>query len=126
MTQTGTIDYLCYIPYDFNDPIFKEYDTQVLDHGMGVDSEHIFAYALDILLGIRSLEDIIDYLDNILFPVHVPNECAAPCIKLCINYIAHMMSSLHEYKTRLNLMVSSPTNVSINKSWSTIEVRFKI
>lgn len=124
MTQPGMIDYLCYIPYDFNDPTFKEFDTQVLDHGMGVDSEHIFQFALDVLLEINTIDKIVDYLDRILFPVHVPNECATPCIKLCVNYITHMMSSLYEYKKQLNLIVSSPTRVVINKNWSTIEVRF--
>lgn len=124
MIQPGMIDYLCYIPYDFSDPVFKEFDTQVLNHGMGLDSEDIFKFALDILLEINTIDSVIDYLDNILFPVHVPNECAEPCIRLCMIYITHMVYSLHDYKKHLNLLISSPTHVVINEDWSTIEVRF--
>lgn len=126
MIKNGMTDYLCYLPYDFTDPKFIEFDTHMLDCGMGVESEDIFGYALDIVLDVATLDDIVNYLDTILFPEHVPNEYSTPYISLCIKYIFHFTKDLYQYRRYIYLLVHDATNIKFNKITSTVEVRFKI
>lgn len=126
MTKIGTIDYLCYIPYDFDDPLFKELDMMVLDYGMGIESDDIFKYTFDILLDVYTLYDVIDTLDRTLFPEHVPNDALNSCIGLCMTYITHLMSQLTQYKQILNIMVVHPVEIILNRTTSTVELKFKL
>lgn len=126
MTKTGTIDYLCFIPFNFEDPIFVEFDTLVLDSGMGIESDDIFKYTIDILLETYTLYDLIDQLDRSLFPEHVPNDAVNGCVALCMTYITHVMAHMNQYKKDLNILVVQPVTVILNRKTSSVELMFTV
>lgn len=126
MIHTGTIGYLCYIPFDFEDPTFKEFDSIVLDQGMGLESDDLIKYTMNVLLEVTSFNDVLDMLDTVLFPEHVPNESADACLNLCIRFMVHLAGLLKQYKKDLNILVSTPIEVYLNRRTSTLELRFNL
>ena len=126
MTPVYTTDYLCLLPFDFNDPTFIEYDNMVLDYGMGLDTEYLFKSALGILFELTSIEDILNYLDTSIFPEHVPNDSLSTCMGLCLGFINHLLSKLLRFKGQLNLMVRQLDTVHLESIASTVRFRFSI
>lgn len=126
MTKTGMIDYHCLLPFNFEDPIYREIDDLVLDCGMGLDSEHLFKYALRIMFDMATIDDVLKYLDDVVFPEHVPNDSLSTCLNLCIVFINYVTSKLIGYKGYLNLMVRDLSHVSLDKYASTIHVNFNL
>ena len=126
MTTAGTTDYLCYIPFDFDEPLFQELDILVLDHGMGIESDDIFRYTMNILLEVMTIEDVIRELDVDIFPEHVPNDSLASSLSLCVSFINYLMKRLHQYKKDLNLLTTSPVRVLPNRYTSTLELIVRV
>ena len=126
MITPGTIDCRCYIPFDFEESIFKELDDLVLDHGMGLDSDDIFRYTMNIILESMTIDDVIKELDWDIFPEHVPNDSLKASLSLCIQFISYLMNKLHHYKKDLNLLTNSPVCVLLNRYTSTLELIVRV
>lgn len=124
MIKNGTIDYLCYIPFDFEEPTYKTFDQMVVDYGMGLVSEDIFEYAMDILLETVTLDDVLNELDFKIFPEHVPNDSVRSCLSLCINFIAYLIKLFRQYKRYLNILVMHRARITLNRHTATVELRF--
>lgn len=124
MMDLGTTGYLCLLPFDFHDPFYQQIDNMVVDYGMGLCSDYLFECALNIMLDMITIDDVINYLDDVVFPEHVPNDSLASCLELCIVFISYAMSKLLGYKSGLNLLVSKLDGVSINEHSSTLSVKF--
>ena len=126
MIHTGTIGYLCYIRFDFEDATFKEYDEIVLNQGMGLESDDIVRYTMNVLLEVITLNEVLDTLDKVLFPEHVPNESVETCMSVCVQFMIHLARSLKQYKKDLNILVSTPIDVYLNRRTSTLELTFSL
>lgn len=126
MTRNGTTDYLCYIPFDFNDPTYLTLDNLVDDSGMGLVAEDIFKYAMNILVESTNLNDVLNEIDSNIFPEHVPNDSVNTCLSICITFISHLVSSLSQYKRYLYLLITNPIGIKLDKNASTLEITFSV
>lgn len=126
MTHTYMTGYLCLLPFNFKDPAYLELDTLVLDYGMGLDADYLFQSALGIMFDITSIDDVLNYLDDTVFPEHVPNDSLSACIGLCIGFINYVLSKLIGFKGYLNLMVTRLNKVTLDQRTSTIYMKFNI
>lgn len=126
MITAGTTDYLCYIPFDFDEPVFQELDIMVLDYCMGILTDDIFRYTINIILECMTIEDVIHELDVDIFPEHVPNDSLASSLSLCVFFINYLMNKLYQYKKDLNLLTTHPVKVLPNRYTSTIELTMRV
>lgn len=126
MTNTGMTDYLCLLPFNFNDPTYVELDTMVLDFGMGLDPDWLFESAISIMFEITTVDDVMSYLDEHVFPEHVPNDSLSSCLTLCVIYINYVTSKLVGFKSFLNLMIRHLDGVILDRYASTVHVKFEV
>ena len=126
MTRTGTTGYHCLLPFNFEDPFYKDIDTLVLDYGMGITSEYLFESALKIMFDLTDIDVIIDYLDINVFPEHVPNDSLSASLSLCITYINHVLSAFIGFKSSLNLLVTRLDDVTLHPYASTVSVNVNL
>lgn len=126
MTTIGMTGYRCLLPFNFEDPIYVQIDNMVLDYGMGLDSDYLFECALSVMFELKTIDDIMNYLDDVVFPEHVPNDSLSTCLSLCIGFINYVVSKLIGFKGPLNLLVTNLNRVSLHKYSSTVSVNINV
>ena len=92
MTSTTTTGYVCLLPFNFNDARYVDICDKILDYGMGITIEYMFEAAFNIMFELKTIDDVISYLDRVVFPEHVPNDSLTTCLSLtihAINYISY-------------------------------------
>lgn len=113
---------LCLFSFDFQDPNYLQLSEDLLNTSPGVSEEQMFEYAFSILSDLTSIYDILDHLDNIVFPEHVPNECVRYCSDLCFNFIVYLTHALFKYKTNISLLISTINQITLVHKTQTIEM----
>ena len=126
MTNRGMTDSICLLPFDFKDVSYRDLCDTILDYGMGLTVEYLFECAFNIMFELKTIEDVINYLDLTVFPEHVPNDSLASCLSLCIYTINYVLANFITYKQHLSLVIIDIKNVELSERSSTVSINFNM
>lgn len=126
MTKDYTTDSICLLPFNFKDLQFIDLSNNVIDYGMGLTVEYLFECAFNIMFELQTIDDVIYYLDTMVFPEHVPNDSLSSCLNLCIAVIRYVLDNFNMYKQHLNLVMSEIGEVELSERSSTVSINFNI
>lgn len=126
MTKDYTTDSICLLPFNFRDLQFIDLCNDVIDYGMGLTVEYLFECAFNIMFELQTIDDVIYYLDTMVFPEHVPNDSLSSCLSLCVAVIRYVLDNFNIYKQHLNLVMSEICEVELSERSSTISINFNI
>lgn len=122
MMNNYTTGLRCLLSFDFDEEVYQSYYNEFLDSGMGVTEETVFIHAVNVIVGLQTLEDILSYLDAYVFPEHVPNDALQLCHKLYVNFIVYLVKNLSKYKPNLNCLVANINDIQLIKRGATVIV----
>lgn len=126
MTSLSTTDYVCLLPFDFADERYVDICDKIIDYGMGITIEYMFEAAFNVMFELKTIEDIIVYLDQLVFPEHVPNDSLSVCLSLSVHAINYLLNTLAYYREYLNLIVLRVDTVELEYNISTVRLNFDV